>query len=633
MARSDFSASLNWHINIIIILRLIAQTPIEKFSCKTIIMEDIRNIAIIAHVDHGKTTLVDQLLLQSGTFRPNQKIDKRIMDFMEIEKEKGITIRSKNAAFLWKNTHINIIDTPGHADFGGEVERIMQMVDGVLLVVDAHDGPQAQTKFVLRKALAHKLRPLVVINKIDRENARPREVLDMVFELFLELHATDEQFFNFSHVYTSAKDGFARKELDHSSSNMEPLFEAIVQYIPPPQPSPNNYFQFLVANLGYNDYLGRIAYGRVFSGNIRVGSPVFCLCQGKRCQRGSVAAIFKYRGLEEIKVQEASEGQIIGLAGFEDVCIGDTVTELEASKALAFVDIEPPTISMRLTVNDSPVAGKDGQFLTARHIHERLVREIRTNISLQLFTTEITGQFEIKARGEMQIVILLEQMRREGYELLVSRAEAIFQKDTNSNLLEPFETIYVDIPLENLGHILQSFAHRKAEVMGMQHHLHSVCIEAVIPTRGLLGFRTELINLTKGRGVTSHLFKQYGPHKGEIANRKNGALISTESGVSTGYALNNIQERGRLFIGPQEDIYIGMIIGEHSKPGDITVNPCKVKHLTNMRSQGEGKGIQLEPPMKMDLEQALEFIGTDEYVEVTPKSIRLRKKILRKRAS
>ncbi|ALJ56545.1 GTP-binding protein TypA/BipA-like protein [Candidatus Xiphinematobacter sp. Idaho Grape] len=590
-------------------------------------MEDIRNVAIIAHVDHGKTTLIDQLLLQSGTFRPNQKMDKRVMDFMEIEREKGITICSKNAALRWKNFLINIVDTPGHADFGGEVERVMQTVDGVLLVVDAHDGPQAQTRFVLRKALTHNLKPIVVINKVDRENARPHKVLDMVFELFLELDVTDEQL-DFPHVYTSAKIGFAKRELDHSSTDMGPLFEAIVRYIPPPHPSARSYFQFLVASLGHSDYLGRVAYGRVASGKIRVGKPVFRLCRDGRCLQGNVTALFEYKGLERMQIQEALEGHIVGLAGFEDVRIGETITELEDGCALAFVDIDPLTISMRISVNDSPMAGREGKFLTARHIHERLVRETRVNVSLKMLDTGMAGHFEIQARGEMQVAVLAEQMRREGYELILSRPEAVYQKSAD-NLLEPFETVHVDIPLESLGGILRSFSRRKAEVVKMQHHPNSVCIEAVLPTRGLIGLKTELVSLTRGRGVITHLFKEYSSHKGEIPiQRSGGALISMEAGISTGYALSNIQERGRLFIGPQEDIYIGMIVGEHSRPDDITVNPCKVKHLTNMRSQGEGRGLRLDPPIKMDLERALEFIGPDEYVEVTPRSLRLRKKSL-----
>lgn len=600
-------------------------------------MEHIRNIAIIAHVDHGKTTLVDQLLRQSGTFRSNQKVDERVMDSMDLEKEKGITIRAKNAAFRWKNYHINIVDTPGHADFGGEVERIMKMVDGVLLVVDSHDGPQAQTKFVLRKALEHKLKPIVVLNKIDRENARPHKVLDMVFDLFLELNATDEQL-DFPHLYASAKEGFAKKELDQESTNMEPLFEAIVQHIPSPSPSTGStHFQFLVSNLDYSDYLGRIAYGRIVSGKIQVGKPAFCLHRDGRRERGNITAIFGHEGLEKVQIQEASEGDIVGLAGFEEVFIGETITDQEDSPALTFVDIDPPTISMRIVVNDSPTAGREGKFLTARHIRERLIRETRTNVSLQVLDSDTAGHFEIKARGEMQIAILVEQMRREGYELLVSRPEVIYHRDEKGNLLEPFEILYVDIPLENLGDILQSLAARKAEVVNMQHHPHSVLVEAVLPTRGLIGFETDLVNLTKGLGIMSHLFKEYGPHKGEIPTRNNGVLVSMEAGISTAYALNNIQERGRLFIGPQEEIYVGMVVGENSRSDDIEVNPCKAKHLTNMRSQGDGKGIQLEPPLKMSLERALEYIGPDEYVEATPKSLRLRKKLLdptaRKRAA
>ena len=599
-------------------------------------MSKIRNIAIIAHVDHGKTTLVDQLLRQSGTFRSNQHIEERVMDSMDLEREKGITIRAKNAAVQWNGYRINIVDTPGHADFGGEVERIMKMVDGVLLVVDAHDGPQAQTRFVLRKALENRLKPIVVINKIDRENARPHQVVDMVFDLFVELKATDEQL-DFPIVYASAKNGFAIRELHEHQQDMTPLFQAIVKDVPPPKISTKPFFQMLVSNLDYSDYLGRIALGRIVSGRVAIGDSIVCIHRNGCAERATVTALFTYAGLEQVQIKEASAGDIIGVTGFEDVFIGETLTDSEERAPLQFVDIDPPTIRMQILVNDSPFAGRDGKFVTARHLRERLLRETRSNVSLQVNDTETAGTFEIKARGEMQIAILVEQMRREGYELMVSRPEVIFNRDECGDLLEPLENLYVDLPDENLGATLQSIANRKGEILGIDHHTSRVSIEVIIPTRGLIGFETELVNLTRGEGFMSHLFREYAPFKGEIGGRGRGVMVSMESGVSTAYALNNIQERGQLFIGPQEDIYEGMIVGENARPEDLPVNPCKQKHLTNMRSQGEGKGIQLEAPLRLTLERAIEYIELDEYIEATPNSLRLRKRILeaiaRKRAA
>ncbi len=599
-------------------------------------MDKIRNIAIIAHVDHGKTTLVDQLLRQSGTFRSNQKVEERVMDSMDLEREKGITIRAKNAAFNWNGYRINIVDTPGHADFGGEVERIMKMVDGVLLVVDAHDGPQAQTRFVLRKALENKVKPIVVINKVDRENARPHKVLDMIFDLFVELKANDEQL-DFPIIYASAKNGFAMREVHENSEDMTPLFEAIVKHIPPPTIATEPYFQMLVSNLHYSDYLGRIALGRIVSGRVAVGDSIVCIHRDGRRERANVTALFTYTGLQQVETQHASAGDIVGLTGFEDVFIGETLTDREERTPLQFVDIDPPTIRMRILVNDSPFAGREGKFVTARHVRERLIRETRGNVSLQVNDTESAGAFEINARGEMQIAILVEQMRREGYEVMVSRPEVIFQRDESGGLLEPIENLYVEVPNENLGDVLQSIAGRKGEVVGMDHHTNRVSVEAIIPTRGLIGFETDLVNLTRGEGIMSHLFREYAPFKGEIEGRNRGVLVSMEPGISTAYALNNIQARGKLFIGPQEEIYSGMIVGENARPDDLPVNPCKAKHLTNMRSQGDGKGIQLEAPLKMSLERAIEYISADEFVEVTPKSLRLRKRVLdataRKRAA
>jgi len=600
-------------------------------------MEHIRNIAIIAHVDHGKTTLVDQLLKQAGTFRANEAkaSEERIMDSMDLEREKGITIRAKNAAFKWHDYHVNIVDTPGHADFGGEVERIMKMIDGVLLVVDAHDGPQAQTKFVLRKALENGAKPIVVINKIDRENARPHKVLDMVFELFMELNATDLQL-DFPVIYASARDGYAMKEIHETSTTMEPLFEAIIQHIPPPPKSDVPYFQILVSNLDYSDYLGRIAYGRITSGRVKVGDSVVRISKEGRRERANVTALFGHVGLQKVELKNASEGDIIGLCGFEDVFIGETITDTEERMPLHFVDIDPPTITMKICINDGPLAGREGKLLTARQVRERLVRETRTNVSILFADTDVAGHFEIQARGEMQIAILVEQMRREGFEILVSRPEVIFQRDDKGDLLEPLETLYVDVPAENLGDILTSLAGRKADITHMEHQPHSVTVQAVIPTRGLIGFETDLVNATKGHGIMSHIFKEYGPYKGEIPTRNSGVLVAMENGMSTAYALDTIQERGRLFIAPQEEIYEGMIIGENARADDMPVNPCKAKKLTNMRSQGDGKGISLAPPIKMSLERALEYIAPDEYVEATPLSLRLRKKLLdanaRKRA-
>lgn len=591
-------------------------------------MEHIRNIAIIAHVDHGKTTLVDQLLKQSGTFRANEAkaTEVRIMDSMDLEREKGITIRAKNAAFKWHDYHVNIVDTPGHADFGGEVERIMKMVDGVLLVVDAHDGPQAQTKFVLKKALENGAKPIVVINKIDRENARPHKVLDFVFDLFVELNANDLQL-DFPVIYASARDGYAMREIHEKSETMEPLFEAIIKHIPPPAQSDVSYFQMLVSNLDYSDYLGRIAYGRIISGRVKVGDSIVHITKDGKRERANVTALFGHVGLQKVEIKNASAGDIVGLCGFEEAFIGETLTDTEERLPLPFVDIDPPTITMKICINDGPLAGREGKLLTARQVRERLVRETRTNVSIIFGDTDTAGHFEIQARGEMQIAILVEQMRREGFEILVSRPEVIFKRE-DGKLLEPMESLYVDVPNDSLGDILQSLAGRKAEIVNMDHQPHSVTVEAVIPTRGLIGFETDLVNSTKGHGIMSHIFKEYAPHKGDIPTRFNGVLIAMEQGISTSYSLETIQERGRLFIGPQAEVYEGMIIGENARPDDMPVNPCRAKKLSNMRSTGDGKGISLSPPLVMTLERSIEYIAPDEYVEVTPKSLRLRKKLL-----
>ena len=601
-------------------------------------MQHIRNIAIIAHVDHGKTTLVDCLLKQSGTFRANQAETQveRLMDSMDLEKEKGITIRAKNAAFKYKNYHVNIVDTPGHADFGGEVERIMNMIDGVLLVVDSAEGPQAQTRFVLRKALEAGAKPIVVINKIDRDNANPKKVLDLVFELFMSLGATDEQL-DFPFIYCSAKQGYAKVELDHVSGTMEPLFDAIVKYIPPPRAHAGTGFQLLVANLDYNDYVGRIAFGKIYEGKVKKGDAAICRHGDGKVSKGKITAIYHFEGMKRIEIEEAHAGDIVGLAGFEEVFIGETICDSEARPALPYIPIDPPTIQMEFAVNDGPLAGQDGKLVTARHIWDRLVKEIRTNVALRIKQTSDPKVFEVAGRGEMQIAILVEQMRREGHEVLVSRPEVLWKKTADGKLLEPLEKVFVEIPSENLGTIMENLSFRKAQITNMNHVGNTVSVEAIVPMRGLIGFETDLVNSTKGMGVMSHLFHEYGEDRGEIAARKNGSLVSMDSGEATSYALNMVQERGRLMVQPGDQIYVGMIVGENARENDLPVNPVKEKKLTNMRSQGDGKGIQLNAPFKLSLERALEYIGSDEYVEATPLNLRLRKKILdenaRKRAS
>jgi GTP-binding protein len=592
-------------------------------------MQHIRNIAIIAHVDHGKTTLVDCLLKQSGTFRANEAkaTEERIMDSMDLEREKGITIRAKNAAFKYKNYHVNIVDTPGHADFGGEVERIMNMIDGVLLVVDAAEGPQAQTRFVLRKALEAGAKPIVVINKIDRDNANPKKVLDQVFELFMSLNATDEQL-DFPFVYCSAKAGYAKLELDHASGTMEPLFDAITKHIPPPRAKAGDGFQLLVANLDYSDYLGRIAFGKIVEGKVKVGQPSCCLHGDGRVSQGKVTMIYHFEGLKRIEIDEAHAGDIVGVTGFEDVFIGETIADRPERGALPYIPIDPPTIQMEFAVNDGPLGGTDGKLVTARHIWERLVKETRTNVALRIAQTSDAKVFAVSGRGEMQIAILVEQMRREGYEVLVSRPEVLWKKGPEGEPLEPIEKLFVEVPSENLGAVMENLSFRKAQIVGMNHVGNQVSLEALIPMRGLIGFETDLVNQTRGMGVMSHLFHEYGADRGEIAARKNGSLVSMDSGEATAYALNMIQERGRLMVEPGDSVYVGMIVGENARENDIPVNPVKEKKLTNMRSQGDGKGIQLNAPLKLSLERALEYIDVDEYVEATPHHLRLRKKVL-----
>lgn len=603
--------------------------------------QDLRNLAIIAHIDHGKTTLVDQLLKQSGTFRENQATEDRMMDSMDLEREKGITIRAKNASILWKDVRINIVDTPGHADFGGEVERIMKMIDGCILIVDAFEGAQAQTKFVLRKALENGLKPIVLINKIDRENARPNEVLDMTFDLFCDLDATDEQL-DFPVVYASARDGYATDQWTGAvtdairEAGMNILFETILKHVPPPYADPKGHFEMLVANLDYSDYVGRIAFGKINAGEIAVGQSFTCLHGNRTHHTGKVTKIFSYQGMKQIELEKANAGMIVGLAGLEDVYIGETLTDSPDRPPLPFVAIDPPTIQMQILVNDGPLAGREGKFLTARHIYDRLVRETRTSVGLTVEETDTAGAFRVSARGEMQIAVIVEQMRREGFELMVSRPEVILQKGDNGEVLEPYETVFVEIPSDKLGDVIQNLAERKAETRDMKHQTATVLVESVVPTRGLIGFETDLLNLTRGEGIMSHIFLEYGPWKGEIKSRPNGVVVSMENGESTAYSLDQLQARSTLFIGPGEKVYTGMIIGQNARPEDMTANPTKAKQLNNMRSQGEGKGIQLTPPQNLSLERMLEYISDDEYVEITPGKLRMRKKILdptqRKRA-
>ncbi len=590
--------------------------------------QNIRNIAIIAHVDHGKTTLVDQLLKEGGIFRANQHVEERAMDSMDLEREKGITIKAKNTAVHWLDKTINIVDTPGHADFGGEVERALRMVDGVLLVVDAYDGPQAQTRFVLRKALQHGLKVVIVINKIDRENADPHRAHDKVLELLLELNATEEQF-DAPVVFGSGRDGYMMRKLDDERKNMAPLFEEILAHIPPPFARPDAHFHMLVSNIDWNDYVGRVAVGKILGGEVKVGDNVWVLRNsGAKKTRCKITKVFEYSGLGTSESATGIAGNIVGISGFDDVDIGDTITANEADHPLPFTQIDPPTLEMQFCVNDGPLAGREGKFVTSRQLRERLYREIKTNVSISVEDAEKAGVFNLKARGAMQIAVLVETMRREGFELLVSRPQVITKKDEQGHVLEPYETLWVEVPEECVGSVIQNLANRKGQLTNMEKHPHGTTVEATITTRGLIGFEIDLVNATSGRGVMSHLFKEYGPWAGELITRLTGTLLATESGTTTAYALDGIQERGKLFVGPGEEVYEGMLVGENPRNEDVPVNAVRAKQLTNFRSQGEGKGTQLSPPIKLSLERAIEYIAPDEYVEATPKSLRLRKKIL-----
>ncbi len=594
--------------------------------------QNIRNIAIIAHVDHGKTTLVDQLLKEGGVYRANQQVQERAMDSMDLEKEKGITIKAKNTSVHWQGKIINILDTPGHADFGGEVERALRMVDGVLLVIDAYDGPQAQTRFVLRKALAHGLKVVIVINKIDRENAEPAKMYDKVLELLMELNANDEQF-DAPVVYGSGRDGYMMYKLGEEKKNMTPLFQTIVDHIPPPFAKPADPFHMLVSNIDWSDYVGRIAVGKILGGVVTVGDPVFVLRHSDQKRvRGKVTKVFEFTGLGQREVESAYAGNIVGISGFEDVDIGDTLTADEAGHALPFTQIDPPTLEMQFSVNDGPLVGQEGKLVTSRQLRERLMRELKVNVSIQIEDSDKAGVFNVRARGAMQVAVLVETMRREGFELLVSRPTVIEQKGPNGERLEPYETVWVEVPDECVGSVMQNLAGRKGQLTNMEKLPHSTMIEATITTRGLIGMEIDVINSTSGRGVTSHLFKEYGPYAGEVLTRITGTLIATEAGETTSYALIMCQERGKLFVGPGEQVYEGMIVGENPRNEDIAINAVREKALTNFRSQGSGVATGLTPAAKLSLERSIEYIASDELLEVTPKSLRLRKRILNNNA-
>lgn len=588
--------------------------------------QDIRNIAIIAHVDHGKTTLVDKLLRAGGAFRENQAVDERAMDSMDLEKEKGITIKAKNTSVRWGDRIINIVDTPGHADFGGEVERVMKMVDGVLLVVDAYEGPQAQTRFVLRKALQQGLKPIIVINKIDRENCDPEGMHDKVLELFLELDATEDQF-DAPTYYGSARNSYFKEKMSDESVDMMPLLEGIWKHIPPPKADEDGPFRMLASNIAWDDYVGRVAMGKVISGRAVKGDTIWLLRKDGTKVRSKISRIFEYTALQTSFAEEAIAGNIVGIAGFEDVDIGETLTMKEDDEAIPFMDIDPPTISMEFAVNDSPGAGREGKYVTSRQIRDRLMRELKTNISIQITDTDTAGIFAVSARGAMQIAVLAEQMRREGFELLVSRPNVITRK-IDGVTCEPHETLYVEVPEDMVGGVMKSIAERKGQIVNMLPHRNSSMIEATITTRGLIGFEFELMNMTSGHGVMSHLFKEYGPWAGPISTRNTGTLVSMETGEATSYSLEAVQVRGKLFVGPGDPIYQGMIVGENPRTDDLPVNPCKAKQLTNFRSAGSEKGAGLVPPIRFSLERAIEYIAADELVEVTPTSIRLRKRVL-----
>ncbi len=588
--------------------------------------QNIRNIAIIAHVDHGKTTLVDAMLKQSGVFRENQVITERVMDSNDLEKERGITILSKNLSIQHGGLKINIVDTPGHADFGGEVERVLKMVDSVLLLVDAFDGPMPQTRFVLKKSLDLGICPIVVINKIDRPGARPEEVVNMVFDLFCALEA-DENQLDFPIVYTSAKQGFAKRDLASDSTNLEPLFDMIRERVAPPEANPDAPFQMLITSIAYNDYIGRIATGKIFNGRVKAGETVALVRRDGQVSRGRVTKLLGYEGLKQIELTDAAAGDIVTIAGFEEIGIGETFASSANPVALPYVSIDEPTLSMNFMVNTSPFAGREGKYVTSRNIRDRLMKELRTNVSLRVEDTTNTDTFKVSGRGELHLSILIENMRREGYELAVSKPEVIF-REIDGVKCEPMEYLMIDVPEEYQGTVIEKLGTRKAEMVSMQPMDGIVRLEFNIPARGLIGFRTEFMTDTRGTGVMNHIFLEYAPYKGPIAGRKNGVLIALEASETVAYSLWNLQDRGILFVGPGVPVYEGMIIGQHAKENDLVVNACRGKKLTNVRASGSDEAVRLIPARILSLEQALEYIEEDELVEVTPKSIRLRKRYL-----
>ncbi len=594
------------------------------------IREDIRNIAIIAHVDHGKTTLVDELLKQSGVFRAGQEVAERVMDSNALERERGITILSKNTAVFYKNTKINIIDTPGHADFGGEVERVLKMVNGVILVVDAFEGPMPQTKFVLQHALALDLPVIVCINKIDRPEARPNEVIDEVLELLIDLDASDEQL-DCPFVFASARDGYAVRDLSDEKKDMSALFETILNYIPAPQGDEEGPLQMLISTIDYNEYVGRIGVGKVDRGTIRVNQEVIMVNHHDPSvqKRVKISKLYEFDGLNKVDVPSATIGSIVALSGIADLHIGDTVCALDAPEPIPFQKISEPTISMNFIVNDSPLAGQEGKYVTSRHIRERLYRELNTDVSLRVEDTDDTDTFKVSGRGELHLSILIETMRREGYEFAVSKAEVIYKYDDKGKRLEPMELAYVDVPDDYSGIVIQKLSQRKGELQGMSRTSGgNTRLEFRIPSRGLIGFRNDFMTDTKGTGIINTIFDGYAPYKGDLMYRSQGSLIAFESGEAVAYGLFNAQDRGTLFIGPGEKVYSGMVIGQSGKSEDIELNVCKTKHLTNTRASGSDEALKLTPPKILSLEQAMEFIDTDELLEVTPLSLRIRKKIL-----
>jgi GTP-binding protein len=590
-------------------------------------MSNLRNIAIIAHVDHGKTTLVDCLLKQSGTFRANEQVVERVMDGGDLEKERGITILAKNLAIRYHGTKVNIVDTPGHSDFGGEVERVLNMVDAVLLVVDAAEGAMPQTRFVLRKALELGLKPIVVINKVDRPEARPHQVIDEVFDLMVDLGATDEQL-DFPIVYTSAKHGFARREIDHTDGDVRPLLDAILVEVPEPAGDPEAPLQMLVASLDYDNYLGRLAIGRIVNGRLRPGRELaICKLDGT-VQKAKVTKLMVFEGLKRQEVSEAKAGEIVVLSGIEEATIGETVADPENPVALPVIAVDEPTVSMTFRVNDSPFAGKEGKWVTSRHIGERLQKELFTNVALKVEDTDSPDAFKVSGRGELHLSILVETMRREGYEFALTRPQVIL-KDVDGVLSEPIEQLVVDVPEESMGVVIEKLGRRKAQMVNMTNNGSGrVKMEFAIPTRGIFGYRNEFLTDTRGEGILYHLFKGYEPFKGEVEGRGNGALVCKEAGETTGHALERLEERSVLFLPPGVAVYGGMICGENARENDMVVNPCVKKHLTNMRASGSDFAIKLTPPRDMTLEAAIEWIEDDELIEVTPKSIRLRKRIL-----